>query len=232
MDEPASEQQDGPEGEKPGHSYAAQDGDLPANAASLGWDETPEDDTPWDDKLNEECGVYGVFGIDEAANYVTLGLHALQHRGQEAAGIVSYDAEDGFNTVRRMGIVRDNFTEQSVMNLLPGRQAIGHNRYSTSGSKGQTAIRNVQPLFAEFHLGSCAIAHNGNLTNADVLRKRLQQQGSIFQSSSDTECIVHLMARSLQSTIPERVTDALRQVEGAFSVIAMTRSKMIGVRDP
>ncbi|MEM7190061.1 MAG: amidophosphoribosyltransferase, partial [Pseudomonadota bacterium] len=188
--------------------------------------------TPWDDKLNEECGVYGVFGIPDAANYVALGLHALQHRGQEAAGVCSYDPENGFNTVRRIGHVRDNFTKQSVMDMLPGRSAIGHNRYSTAGGKGQTAIRDVQPLYAEFAMGGCAIAHNGNLTNADILRQQLKERGSIFQSSSDTECIVHLMARSLQKTIPDRMKDALRMVEGAFSVIAMTRTKMIGVRDP
>ena len=189
--------------------------------------------TPWDDdKLNEECGVYGVFGIDDAANYVALGLHALQHRGQEAAGVVAYDPGTGFNTVRRIGQVRDHFTRQDVMDRLPGRSAIGHTRYSTAGGKGQTAIRDVQPLYADFHLGGCAIAHNGNLTNADSLRTQLQERGSIFQSSSDTECIVHLMARSIQKTIPDRMKDALRLVEGAFSVIAMTRTKMIGVRDP
>ena len=185
-----------------------------------------------DDKLREECGVYGVFGVDDASNYVALGLHALQHRGQEAAGIVSYCPEFGFNNVKRIGYVRDNFTKQSVMALLPGRSAIGHTRYSTAGEKGQTALRDVQPLYADFALGGCAIAHNGNLTNADALRAQLIERGSIFQSGSDTECIVHLMARSIQKTIPERMKDALRLVEGAFSVIAMTRSKLIGVRDP
>ena len=185
-----------------------------------------------DDKLREECGVYGVFGLDDAATYVTLGLHALQHRGQEAAGICSYNPELGFNTVRRIGHVRDNFTRQDVIDQLGGRMAMGHTRYSTAGSKGQTAIRDVQPLYAEFAMGGCAIAHNGNLTNADGLREQLKERGSIFQSSSDTECIVHLMARSIQKTIPDRMKDALRLVEGAFSVIAMTRTKMIGVRDP
>jgi len=184
-----------------------------------------------DDKLREECGVYGVHGVDDAANYVALGLHALQHRGQEAAGIVSYSPETGFNTVRRIGYVRDNFTKQSVMGLLPGRLAMGHTRYSTAGGKG-AALRDVQPLYADFAMGGCAIAHNGNLTNADALRRELIDRGSIFQSTSDTECIIHLMARSIQKTIPDRMKDALRLVEGAFSVIAMTRSKMIGVRDP
>jgi amidophosphoribosyltransferase len=185
-----------------------------------------------DDKLREECGIYGVFGVDDAANYVALGLHALQHRGQEAAGIVSYCPTLGFNNVRRIGYVRDNFTKQSVMDLLPGRAAIGHTRYSTAGSKGITALRDVQPLYADFALGGCAIAHNGNLTNADALRNQLIERGSIFQSGSDTECMVHLMARSIQKTIPDRMKDALRIVEGAFSVIALTQSQMIGIRDP
>ena len=192
------------------------------------WQAHPFDD----DKLHEECGVYGVFGIDDASTYVALGLHALQHRGQEAAGVVSYTPETGFNTVRRIGQVRDNFTKQSVIDMLPGRSAIGHTRYSTAGSKGQTAIRDVQPLYAEFAMGGCAIAHNGNITNAQTIREQLKERGSIFQSSSDTECIVHLMARSIHKNIPDRMKDALRMVEGAFSVIAMTRTKMIGVRDP
>lgn len=184
-----------------------------------------------DDKLKEECGIYGVLGVPEAANFVALGLHALQHRGQEAGGIVSYDKDAGFNTVRRFGYVRDNFTKQSLMSTLPGSVSIGHVRYSTSGNKGQTAIRDVQPFFGEFSMGGAAIAHNGNLTNAEELRKELISRGSIFQSSSDSECIIHLMARSMQATIPERLKDAMRRVEGAFSVVAMTRSKLIGVRD-
>ncbi len=185
-----------------------------------------------DDKLHEECGVFGVNGIAEAANFVALGLHALQHRGQEAGGIVSHDFAVGFNSVRRFGYVRDNFTKASLMETLPGPISIGHVRYSTAGSKGNTQIRDVQPFFGEFSMGGAAIAHNGNITNADALRKELIERGSIFQSSSDSECIVHLMARSLQTTIPERIKDALRRVEGAFSIVAMTRTKLIGVRDP
>lgn len=184
-----------------------------------------------DDKLKEECGVFGVVGVADAANFVALGLHALQHRGQEAGGIVAHDPEDGFNSARRFGYVRDNFTSQSLMKTLPGPLAIGHVRYSTAGSKG-AAIRDVQPFFGEFSMGGAAIAHNGNITNADALRKELIERGSIFQSSSDSECIIHLMARSLQRNIPERMEDALRRVEGAFSVVAMTRTKLIGVRDP
>ncbi|MBC7139300.1 MAG: amidophosphoribosyltransferase [Defluviimonas sp.] len=185
-----------------------------------------------DDKLKEECGVFGVIGVADAASFTALGMHALQHRGQEAGGIVAYDPETGFNSARRFGYVRDNFTSRSVMDTLPGSLAIGHVRYSTAGSKGNTAIRDVQPFFGEFSMGGAAIAHNGNLTNAAALRRELIERGSIFQSSSDSECIIHLMARSIQRSVPERMKDALRRVEGAFSVIAMTRTKLIGVRDP
>ncbi|MCV2880719.1 amidophosphoribosyltransferase [Actibacterium sp. XHP0104] len=185
-----------------------------------------------DDKLKEECGVFGVIGVADAANFVALGMHALQHRGQEAGGIVAHDPAFGFSSARRFGYVRDNFTKASLMETLPGALSIGHVRYSTAGSKGNTQIRDVQPFFGEFSMGGAAIAHNGNITNADALRKELIGRGSIFQSSSDSECIIHLMARSLQTNIPERMKDALRRVEGAFSVVAMTRTKLIGVRDP
>ncbi|MCA0274336.1 MAG: amidophosphoribosyltransferase [Proteobacteria bacterium] len=185
-----------------------------------------------DDKLKEECGIFGVIGVADAANFVALGLHALQHRGQEAGGIVAYDADEGFNNAKRFGYVRDNFTKADVMGTLPGSLAIGHVRYSTAGSKGSTAIRDVQPFFGEFSIGGCAIAHNGNLTNAAQLRRDLIERGAIFQSSSDSECIIHLMARSMQKTLAERIKDALRAVEGAFSIVAMTRTKLIGVRDP
>ena len=188
---------------------------------------------PFDsDRLHEECGVFGVIGVTDAANFVALGLHALQHRGQEAGGIIAHDPDSGFNSAHRFGYVRDNFTKQSTMETLPGPLAIGHVRYSTAGTKAATAIRDVQPFFGEFAMGGCAIAHNGNITNAAALRRELIERGSIFQSSSDSECIIHLMARSIQRNIPERMKDALRRVEGAFSVIAMTRTKLIGVRDP
>ncbi|MGB0660395.1 MAG: amidophosphoribosyltransferase [Mangrovicoccus sp.] len=203
-------------------SCAASLRDAPA------WPRHPFDD----DKLHEECGVFGVIGQRDAAHFVALGLHALQHRGQEAGGIVSHDPEHGFNSARRFGYVRDNFTSADIMDTLPGPLAIGHVRYSTAGNKGATAIRDVQPFFGEFAMGGAAIAHNGNLTNADALRREMIERGSIFQSSSDSECIIHLMARSLQRDIPERMKDALRRVEGAFSVVAMTRTKLIGVRDP
>ncbi|MEY1555825.1 amidophosphoribosyltransferase [Yoonia sp. R2331] len=185
-----------------------------------------------DDKLREECGVFGVVGVTDAANFIALGLHALQHRGQEAGGIVTHDPETGFNQARRMGLVRDNFTSPAMMAQLPGTVGIGHVRYSTAGNKGQTAIRDVQPFFGEFSMGGAAIAHNGNITNAMSLRRELIERGSIFQSSSDSECIIHLMARSMGRTIPDRMEEALRKVEGAFSVVAMTRTKLIGCRDP
>ena len=188
---------------------------------------------PFDsDRLHEECGIFGAIGVADASNFVALGLHALQHRGQEAGGIVAHDPESGFNSAHRFGYVRDNFTKAEVMATLPGPLAIGHVRYSTAGTKAATAIRDVQPFFGEFHMGGCAIAHNGNITNAAALRRELIERGSIFQSSSDSECIIHLMARSIQRNIPERMKDALRRIEGAFSVIAMTRTKLIGVRDP
>ena len=184
-----------------------------------------------DDRLHEECGIFGLVGVADAASFVALGLHALQHRGQEAGGIVTHDPEAGFCSARRFGLVRDNFTKADVMETLPGSIGLGHVRYSTTGSKGATAIRDVQPFFGEFSMGGAAIAHNGNITNAGALRHELIDRGSIFQSSSDSECIIHLMARSIQKTIPERIKDALRRVEGAFSIIAMTRTKLIGVRD-
>lgn len=146
----------------------------------------PDFRTPFDpgadgDKLHEECGIFGVLGAKDAAQFVALGLHALQHRGQEAGGIVAYDPDEArFNSVRRLGYVRDNFTSADVMNSLPGSLAIGHVRYSTAGSKAHTPIRNVQPLFAEFAKGGFAVAHNGNLTNADALRAELIDRGSIF----------------------------------------------------
>ena len=185
-----------------------------------------------DDKLREECGVFGVVNVSDAANFTALGLHALQHRGQEAGGIVSYSDAGGFHQVRRMGLVRDNFTSSDMMAQLPGTISIGHVRYSTAGAKGATALRDVRPFFGEFAMGGAAIAHNGNITNAMSLRRELIERGSIFQSASDSECIVHLMARSMGRNIPDRMEEALRKVEGAFSVVAMTRSKLIGCRDP
>ena len=181
-----------------------------------------------DDKPHEECGVFGIFGADEGAALCVLGLHALQHRGQEAAGIVSFDGEQ-FHSHRAMGLVGDNFSKREVIETLPGSRAIGHNRYATTGA---TVLRNVQPLFADFQFGGLAICHNGNLTNSRTLRRRLVRRGSIFQSTMDTEVFVHLIATSLYDQVTDRIIDAVRQVEGAFSLVAMTRKKMIGVRDP
>ncbi|PIE08960.1 MAG: amidophosphoribosyltransferase, partial [Rhodobacterales bacterium] len=192
---------------------------------------TTDIDDPDADRLHEECGIFGVIGVKDAANFVALGLHALQHRGQEAGGIVAYDTEEGFNSARRFGYVRDNFTSASLMKTLPGALSIGHVRYSTAGAKG-AVLRDVQPFFGEFSMGGAAVAHNGNLTNALGLRRELIDRGAIFQSGSDSECIIHLMARSMGRTISDRLKEALRQVEGAFSIVAMTRSKLIGVRDP
>jgi amidophosphoribosyltransferase len=188
---------------------------------------------PFDhDKLREECGVFGVIGVADAASFVALGLHALQHRGQEAGGIVTHEPATGFHQARRLGYVRDNFTDAAVIGTLPGSLGVGHVRYSTSGDKGPAVIRNVQPFFGEFALGGAAIAHNGNLTNANALRHELIERGSIFQSSSDTEVIIHLMARSMGRTLVDRMEDALRKVEGAFSVVAMTATRLVGCRDP
>ncbi len=181
-----------------------------------------------DDRFHDECGVFGIYGHPDASALTALGLHALQHRGQEATGIVSYDGEH-FYPHRALGLVGDNFGSQDLIKSLAGDMAIGHVRYSTAGG---TALRNIQPLFADYEFGGLAIAHNGNLTNAYATRKSLVQRGCLFQSTSDTETIVHLIAISLYSTVVDRMIDALRQVEGAYSLVAMTREKLIGVRDP
>jgi amidophosphoribosyltransferase len=183
---------------------------------------------PFDaDKLREECGVFGVFGHPDAAALTVLGLHALQHRGQEAAGIVSYDGE-AFHAERHIGLVGDTFTKPSVVARLGGDRAIGHNRYSTHGGSIE---RNIQPLFAEFSGGGFAVAHNGNLTNALTLQDQLQRRGSIFQSTSDTEVILHLIATSTRTLLVDRLVDALNKVEGAFSLVCLSTKKMIGCRD-
>ncbi len=185
-------------------------------------------DSLFDDHLHEECGVFGVFEHEGAAALTALGLHALQHRGQEAAGIVTFDGEH-FHSHRALGLIGDNFNSEEIINNLRGSMAVGHNRYSTSG---ETVLRNVQPLFADFQFGGLAIAHNGNLTNAYRIRRELVKRGCIFQSTSDTEIIIHLIATSLGHHVVDRVTDALRQVEGAYSLVAVTQKKLIGVRDP
>ncbi len=181
-----------------------------------------------DDKLHEECGVFGIYDAETAAAVVALGLHALQHRGQEAAGITSWDGHH-FHTHRAMGHVAGNFDRDEIIRALPGRVACGHVRYSTAG---ETALRNVQPLFAELSSGGFAIAHNGNISNALKLRRELVRRGSIFQSTSDTEVIIHLVATSTYRTLLDKFIDALKQVEGAYSLICLTPEGMLACRDP
>jgi amidophosphoribosyltransferase len=181
-----------------------------------------------DDKLREECGVFGVWGADTASAVVALGLHALQHRGQEAAGITSFDGND-FHTLRAMGHVAGNFDSDAAISKLPGIAACGHVRYSTTG---EASMRNVQPLFADLASGGFAVAHNGNISNAMTVKKELVRKGAIFQSTSDTEVIIHLVATSTYRTLLDKFVDALRQVEGAYSLICMTPEGMIVCRDP
>ncbi len=185
---------------------------------------------PWlvEDKLREECGVFGIFDHPDASALTVLGLHALQHRGQEAAGIVTFDGEQ-FHSERRLGLVSEHFTKAPVLDRLPGRSSIGHVRYST---QGETVLRNVQPLFAEFGSGGFALGHNGNLTNARTLRDSLINSGAIFQSTSDTEVVLHLISRSQKPRIIERLIEALLQIEGGYALVCLTNKKLIGARDP
>ncbi|EAQ30360.1 amidophosphoribosyltransferase [Erythrobacter sp. NAP1] len=183
---------------------------------------------PDGDKLREECGVFGAINAEKAAAATALGLHALQHRGQEAVGITSFDGKD-FISRRALGHVADSFSSQEAIDELPGSMAAGHVRYSTTGGAG---LRNVQPLYAELASGGFAIAHNGNISNSLALRKDLVGKGSIFQSTSDTEVIIHLVATSRYPTVADRLIDALRLVEGAYALIVMTPEGMIACRDP
>ena len=180
------------------------------------------------DKLREECGVFGVINAADATAITALGLHALQHRGQEAAGITSFDGSEFF-TRRGTGHVAENFSSSEAIADLPGFMAAGHVRYSTTGGSG---LRNVQPLYADLAAGGFAVAHNGNISNAGTLRAELVNRGAIFQSTSDTEVIIHLVATSRYPTMIDRLVDALRMVEGAYSLIVMTPEGMIGCRDP
>lgn len=188
-------------------------------------DETPFGD---DDTLHEECGVFGIFERADAAAVVTLGLHALQHRGQEAAGIVSHDGTQ-FHVERHSGLIGDTFTKPQVLERLPGMSAIGHTRYATTGGGG---LRNVQPFFAELSAGGFAVAHNGNITNAMTVQRELQRRGSIFSSTSDTETILHLVATSGARAFVDKLIDALSRLEGAFSLVGLSANSLIGVRDP
>jgi amidophosphoribosyltransferase len=182
-----------------------------------------------DDKFHEECGVIGIWNHQDAAALTALGLHALQHRGQEASGIVSLSAGASFHIHRGLGLVGDIFGDAKVMAGLPGRAAVGHNRYATTG---ETALRNVQPLYADFEFGGFAVGHNGNLTNAMMLRRALVKRGCLFQSSTDSEVFIHLIAISLYSNVQDRLIDALKQVEGAYSLVALHNGALMGARDP
>src|SRR5664280_2192725 len=201
------------------------------DAAQYQLDLGPVDLTDHDmdgDTLREECGVFGIFGHPEAAAITALGLHALQHRGQEAAGIVSFDGKR-FHSERRLGLVGDAFARREVIDRLPGTAAIGHVRYSTTG---ETVLRNVQPLFAELEGGGFAIGHNGNLTNGIALRKNLVHEGAMMQSTTDTEVILHLVARARRNRFVDRFIEGLRQLEGAYAFVGLTNKKLVGARDP
>jgi len=181
-----------------------------------------------DDHFNDECGVFGIFGRADAASFVALGLHALQHRGQDAAGIVTFDGSQ-FHAERHVGLIGDNFTKPSVIARLGGDRAIGHTRYPTTGDSG---LRNVQPLFAELESGGLAVAHNGNVTNAMTVQRELQRSGAIFSSTSDTETLLHLVAVSPEKDLLAKFIDALKKLEGAYSFVALSSKKMMGARDP
>ena len=181
-----------------------------------------------DDRLREECGVFGIYNHRDAATLTALGLHALQHRGQEACGINTFDGKH-FYSVKRRGLVGDNFTNKKIIDQLPGNAAIGHNRYSTTGLP---IIRNIQPFFADLHLGGISIAHNGNLTNAIHIRERMVKDGSIFQTTSDTETVVQLIAKSKRIKILDKIIDSIFQIQGGYAMVMLTNKKLIGIRDP
>ena len=180
------------------------------------------------DQLREECGIFGISNHEDASALVALGLHALQHRGQEGCGIVSYDGKN-YHSEKRQGLVGDHFTNSNIIKKLPGKFAIGHNRYSTSG---ETSLRNIQPFFADLHMGGLSVAHNGNLTNALTLREVLVKEGAIFRTTSDTETIVQLIAKSKREKFIDKLIDTLFQIKGGYSLILMTNKKLVGVRDP
>ncbi len=180
------------------------------------------------DKLKEECGIFGISNHNDASALVALGLHALQHRGQEGCGIVSFDGKN-YHSEKRQGLIGDHFTDSETLKKLPGCFAIGHNRYSTTG---ETSLRNIQPFFADLHMGGLSVAHNGNLTNALLLRETLVKEGAIFRTTSDTETIVQLIAKSKREKFKDKLIDALFQIQGGYSLIMMTNKKLVGVRDP
>ena len=180
------------------------------------------------DNLREECGVFGISNHEEASALVALGLHALQHRGQEGCGIVSFDGKN-YHSEKRQGLVGDHFTDYETLKKLPGNFSIGHNRYSTTG---ETSLRNIQPFFADLHMGGLSVAHNGNLTNALLLREALVRDGAIFRTTSDTETIVQLIAKSKRDKFTDKLIDTLFQIQGGYSLILMTNKKLVGARDP
>ena len=180
------------------------------------------------DKLREECGIFGISNYNDASALAALGLHALQHRGQEGCGIVSFDGIN-YHSEKRQGLVGDHFTKPEILKKLPGNFAIGHNRYSTTG---ETSLRNIQPFFADLHMGGLSIAHNGNLTNALLLRERLVKEGAIFRTTSDTETIVQLIAKSKREKFIDKLIDALFQIQGGYALVLLTNKKLVGVRDP
>ena len=180
------------------------------------------------DKLKEECGIFGISNHEDASALVALGLHALQHRGQEGCGIVSFDGKN-YHSEKRQGLVGDHFTDSETLKKLPGNFAIGHNRYSTTG---ETSLRNIQPFFADLHMGGLSVAHNGNLTNALLLRESLVKDGAIFRTTSDTETIVQLIAKSKREKFVDKLIDTLFQIQGGYSLVLMTNKKLVGVRDP
>ena len=179
-------------------------------------------------KLNEECGVFGISNSDDAAALTALGLHALQHRGQEGCGIVSFDGEK-YHSEKRFGLVGDNFNKEKVLNNLQGNYAIGHNRYSTTGSN---TLRNIQPFFADTNAGGIGVAHNGNLTNSITLRNKLVEDGAIFYTTSDTETIVQLIAKSKRAKTIDKIVDAIFQIQGGYALVMLTQTSLVGVRDP
>ncbi|MDA9717435.1 amidophosphoribosyltransferase [Candidatus Pelagibacter sp.] len=179
-------------------------------------------------KLKEECGVFGISNFEDASALTALGLHALQHRGQEGCGIVSYDGNKYYSE-KRYGLVGDNFNNEKVLKNLPGNFAIGHNRYSTTGG---TTLRNIQPFFADTHAGGIGVAHNGNITNALTIRKKLVKDGAIFYTTSDTEVIIQLIAKSRRTSTIEKITDAIFQIQGGYALVMLAQNMLIGVRDP
>ena len=179
-------------------------------------------------KIKEECGVFGITNNDDAAALTALGLHALQHRGQEGCGIVSFDGTR-YHSEKRFGLVGDNFNKEKVLKKLNGNYALGHNRYSTTGG---TTLRNIQPFYADTNAGGISISHNGNLTNAITLRSKLVKDGAIFYTTSDTETIVQLIAKSKRQKTIDKIIDALFQIQGGYALVMLTQKTLIGVRDP